>query len=157
MKKKVTADAQMLIRKPVPEVFQAFVDPAITTKFWFTKSTGKLEEGKTVTWEWEMYNVKDRVIVDKLVTDKLIKITWGEPKSKVDFDFQEIGTDKTFVKITCYDFPQKDTELIDIIKDYTGGFTIVLDGLKAYLEHHLNLNLIEDKFPKEISQQGNKR
>ena len=33
----------MLIRKPVAEVFEAFVDPDITTKFWFTKSSGRLE------------------------------------------------------------------------------------------------------------------
>lgn len=30
--------AEMLIRKPVEEVFEAFVDPAVTTRFWFTKS-----------------------------------------------------------------------------------------------------------------------
>jgi len=42
------AKAQMLIRKPVAEVFEAFVDPAITTKFWFTESSGRLEPGKTI-------------------------------------------------------------------------------------------------------------
>jgi uncharacterized protein YndB with AHSA1/START domain len=36
----------MLIRKPVAEVFEAFVDPAITSKFWFTKGSGRLETGK---------------------------------------------------------------------------------------------------------------
>lgn len=36
----------MLIRKPSAEVFNALVDPAITTKIWFTKSSGKLEAGK---------------------------------------------------------------------------------------------------------------
>lgn len=29
-------ECQMMIRKPISEVFQAFVDPTITTKFWFT-------------------------------------------------------------------------------------------------------------------------
>ena len=36
------AKAQMLIRRPVAEVFEAFVDPSTTTQFWFTKSTGRL-------------------------------------------------------------------------------------------------------------------
>jgi uncharacterized protein YndB with AHSA1/START domain len=27
-------------------VFEAFVDPAITSKFWFTKGSGRLETGK---------------------------------------------------------------------------------------------------------------
>ncbi len=30
----------MLIRRPVADVFEAFVNPDITTKFWFTKSQG---------------------------------------------------------------------------------------------------------------------
>ena len=55
-------EAQMLIRKPSSIVFNAFVDPAITAKFWFTKSSGKLETGKTFTWEWEMYNVSTNVL-----------------------------------------------------------------------------------------------
>jgi len=33
--------------------------------------------------------------------------------------------------------------------DSTGGFTTVLDGAKAWLEHNINLNLIMDKFPKD--------
>jgi len=32
----------------------------------------------------------------------------------------------------------------------TGGFTTVLDGLKAYLEHHIKLNLVADKFPGKL-------
>ncbi len=36
-------EAQMMIRKPVAEVFEAFIDPAITKNFWFTKGNGKLE------------------------------------------------------------------------------------------------------------------
>ena len=50
-------ETQMMIRKPISTVFNAFIDPAITTKFWFSKSDGKLAQGKTVIWEWEMYNV----------------------------------------------------------------------------------------------------
>lgn len=42
------AKAAMLIRKPIAEVFNAFIDPAITTQFWFTKSSGRLEPGKPV-------------------------------------------------------------------------------------------------------------
>jgi len=32
---------QMLIRKPVAKVFEAFVNPDITTKVWFAKSSGR--------------------------------------------------------------------------------------------------------------------
>jgi uncharacterized protein YndB with AHSA1/START domain len=48
------AKAEILIRKLVEEVFLAFIDPEITTRFWFTKSSGKLEEEKPAQWTWEM-------------------------------------------------------------------------------------------------------
>ena len=55
--KEPVAEAGMLIRKAPREVFRAFVDPQVTTRFWFTKSSGKMEAGKRVRWDWEMYGV----------------------------------------------------------------------------------------------------
>jgi uncharacterized protein YndB with AHSA1/START domain len=46
-----SVEVGMLVRKPPSEVFQAFVDPAITTRFWFTKSSGKVVPGATIEWE----------------------------------------------------------------------------------------------------------
>lgn len=66
------AEAQMLIRKPVSIVFQAFADPEITKNFWFTKGSGKLETGSTIQWEWEMYNVSSTVFVKEVLQDKKI-------------------------------------------------------------------------------------
>ena len=73
------AKAEMLIRKPVSEVFNAFTDPATTSKFWFTKSSGKLEAGKRVRWEWEMYGVSSPVTVKAIEPNKRIVIEWSEP------------------------------------------------------------------------------
>jgi len=58
--------------RPVAEVFRAFVDPAVTTRFWFTKSSGRLEAGKQVTWDWEMYGVSAKVTVKEIQTDRRI-------------------------------------------------------------------------------------
>jgi uncharacterized protein YndB with AHSA1/START domain len=60
------AKAEMLIRKPVTEVFEAFLNPEITTKFWFTKSSGRLEAGKHITWTWQMYNLSIQVVVKEI-------------------------------------------------------------------------------------------
>lgn len=147
-------EAQMLIRKHVAEVFDAFIDPEITRNFWFTKGSGKLEFGKTVTWQWEMYDVSTKVIVKEIVKNKKISIEWDEPSTTVDFNFYSLTSTTTYVVIRNYGFSQSGDDLLNIIKDSTGGFTTVLDGLKAYLEHKINLNLIADKFPKEITQYG---
>jgi uncharacterized protein YndB with AHSA1/START domain len=152
----IRVETQMMIRKPVSQVFQAFIDPAITTNFWFTKSSGLLEVGKTVTWEWEMYGVSTQVQVKEIVPNQKIATEWGEPAVAVDYEFTALDADRTYVVIKSYGFPQTGNDLIDVIKDNTGGFTTVLDGLKAYLEHNVKLNLIADKFPKEVIAHGNK-
>ncbi len=149
-----TVETQMLIRKPVSQVFQAFIDPAITTNFWFTKSSGHLEAGKTVKWEWEMYGVSTQVWVKEITPNEKISIEWGEPATNVDFEFTALTEATTYVVIKNYGFSEMGDELINVIKDSTGGFTTVLDGLKAYLEHNIQLNLIGDKYPKEVSNHG---
>lgn len=143
-----TVECQMMIRKPANEVFQAFIDPAITTKFWFTKSSGKLETGKTVKWEWEMYHVSDNIEVKAIVPDQQITIEWGTPATTVDFIFTALSNDTTYVVIKNYGFHETGDELLAAIGNNTGGFTTVLDGLKAYLEHGIELNLVRDKFLK---------
>ena len=136
------------------EVFEAFVDPSVTQNFWFTKSSGKLKVGETINWEWEMYNICIPVVVNEMLPDKKILINWGEPATSVEFNFKTLSDDSTYVTIKHYGFTQTGAELIAILKDSTGGFTTVLDGLKAFLEHNIKLNLIEDKFPKEVSSHG---
>jgi len=137
----------MMIRKPIAEVFHAFIDPVVTTRFWFTKSSGKLEKGKTITWKWEMYNVSTEVSVKDIVENKKISTQWGNPSTTVDYEFKALTDDTTYVVIKNYGFQQTGNELIKAINDNTGGFTTVLDGLKAYLEFGIELNLVRDKFP----------
>lgn len=148
------AEAQMLIRKPVAEVFEAFIDPGLTKHFWFTKGSDRLEAGKTITWEWEMYNVSTKVFVREILMNQKIIIQWDEPATFVDFDFKTLSDGSIFVTIKHYGFDKTGDDLLEAIKDSIGGFTTVLDGLKAFLEHNINLNLIADKFPKEIAQHG---
>ncbi|MBK0369995.1 SRPBCC family protein [Flavobacterium agrisoli] len=144
------ATTAMMIRKPVDLVFNAFVDPAITSQFWFTKGTNKLVEGQVVIWTWEMYNVEIPVTVLTIVENQKIGIEWGnyQEKTIVDFEFKVLNNDKTFVTITNYGFQGTSDTIIKNITDSVGGFTWVLAGLKSYLEHGLNMNFIADRFPK---------
>jgi uncharacterized protein YndB with AHSA1/START domain len=142
------ANAAMLIRRPVADVFEAFVDPAITTRFWFTKGSGKLETGKQVQWDWEMYNVSVQVDVIALEQDQRIQIEWGsggEPTTTVEWLFTALPDGTTFVNVTG-------DEVVSQALDSTGGFTWVLAGLKAWLEHGIELNLVRDRFPATLEQ-----
>src|SRR5687767_7654510 len=88
-------ETQMLIRKPASVVFQAFIDPEITTNFWFTKSSGKLEVNKTITWEWEMYGASTNVLVKEIIADNKISTEWGNPATTVDYEFEALTEDTT--------------------------------------------------------------
>lgn len=146
------AKAEMMIRQPIEKVFEAFVNPEITSKFWFTKGSQQLVQGASLTWTWEMYSLTVPVTVKELIPNEKITIIWGsgEQTSTAEWQFKSLGTSKTFVEILNFNFKGSGDALVSQIRDSTGGFTIVLAGLKAYLEHGIELNLVGDKFPKEL-------
>ena len=144
----------MLIRRPVADVFEAFVNPDITTKFWFTKGSGRLEAGKQVQWDWEMYDISIPVTAKTIESNKRIVIEWpgysGPTTVEWTFAPQKDGT--TFVSITETGFVGDGDELVKQVTDSTQGFTLVLAGLKALLEHDVSLNLVADRYPKGIEE-----
>jgi uncharacterized protein YndB with AHSA1/START domain len=146
------AKAEMLIRKPPPEVFEAFVNPEITTRFWFTKSTGRLEVGKQITWTWEMYGISVQVNVKAAEVGKRIVIDWGNDGSmtQVEWVFTPYENNTTYVTITNSGFTGDGDKVVKDALDSKGGFTWVLAGLKALLEHDIELNAIADAFPKGL-------
>jgi len=145
------AKTEMLIRRPVAEVFEAFINPDITTKFWFTKSSGKLEPGKQIRWDWEMYHSGTDINVKAIEPNKRILVEWmgyGEP-TLIEWIFTRRPDNTTFVSITNSGFQGTEAEIAEKAVSSTEGFSFVLAGLKALLEHNINLNLIADRFPGE--------
>ncbi|HEY8602665.1 MAG TPA: SRPBCC family protein [Thermomicrobiales bacterium] len=151
----VSAKAAMLIRKPIREVFAAFVDPAITTKFWFTKSSGRLAPGARVRWEWAMYGASTEVTVRAFEQDERLVIEWSgyDAPNTVEWLFSAPTADTTFVSITNTGFSGDAEAVAGQLVDATEGFTMVLAGLKALLEHGILLNLVADRFPSGVAAQ----
>ena len=138
------ARSQMLIRRPVAEVFEAFVDPAITSRFWFTRGSARLTEGEVVTWHWDMYGVAATVAVKSVEPNRRILIEWPTP---VEWTFTPRGDDTTFVSITASGFGGSGDEKVARAIDSMGGFSFLLAGCKAFLEHGVELNLSADHHP----------
>jgi uncharacterized protein YndB with AHSA1/START domain len=145
----VVAKAEMLIRKPVVTVFEAFIDPGITSNFWFTKGSGRLETGKEVRWEWEMYGVSIPVVAKAIEENRRIVVEWPGygTSTTIEWIFTTRPDNSTFVSITNSGFSGDDDAVVKQALDSTEGFTLVLCGLKAYLEHNIRLNLVADRFP----------
>lgn len=145
---------QMLIRKPVAEVFEAFVDPAITTKFWFTKSSGRLEPGKEIRWDWEMYGASAQVNVKEVERNTRILIEWDDPPCPVEWLFTPRVDNTTVVSISTWGFSGSEDEVVANALDSMKGFTFVLAGLKALLEHNVVLSLVADYHPDAHRKEG---
>lgn len=139
-------DPQLLIRRPVSDVYGAFVDPAVTTKFWFTKSSGPLEPGASVRWDWEMYGVGADVTVKELQTDQHILIEWGEPPTTVRWTFDE-RPEGTLVRIVNEGFSGSPEEVTAQAINSMEGFAFLLAAAKAWLEHGIELHLVRDSRP----------
>ena len=144
----------MHIRRTVADVFEAFISPEFTTKFWFTKSSGRLEAGRQIRWEWEMYNVSALVTVKVIEPNQRIVIEWPgySGPSTVEWIFAPQKDGTTFISITETGFTGNGDELMKQLADSTQGFTLVLAGLKALLEHNVQLNLVADRYPEGIDQ-----
>jgi uncharacterized protein YndB with AHSA1/START domain len=145
-----TVKVGMLIRKPPGEVFQAVVDPDITTRFWFTRSSGKLTPGATVRWHWEMYDASATVRVKEVEDDRRLVFDWGDgaESTTVEFRFTPWEDDATYVEVTESGLRGDGDEVLTRAAGSTGGFTIALCALKALLEHGVALTAVGDRYPK---------
>jgi uncharacterized protein YndB with AHSA1/START domain len=150
------AKAQLLIRKPVEEVFEALVDPAITSRFWFSKVSGLLETGKRIRWDWEMYGVHADVDVKTVEINKRILVEWNGPEnpSLVEWTFEDKGNGTTFVVVKNSGFKGAADKVVAEALDSTGGFTFLLAGMKIFLEHGIEPNFVVDHAPNALLQRN---
>lgn len=148
------AKTGMLIRRPVAQVFEAFMNPDVTSKFWFTRSSGRLEVNQSVQWDWEMYDVSIPVTTKTIEPNKRIVFEWPgySGSSTVEFLFLPLADGTTFVTTVESGFRGDVNELLKQVSDSTEGFTLVLAGLKALLEYDIQLNLVTDRYPRGMQE-----
>jgi uncharacterized protein YndB with AHSA1/START domain len=144
------ASAAMLIRRPPAYVFQAFADPAITTRFWFTRASGRLEPGASVRWTWDMYGVSTEVKVRAFDPDLRIRIDWDVQASPTEVEWTFTPhAEGTFVEVENRGFAA-DEAGFDKAMDSATGFTLVLAAAKIWLEHGIEPDFVLDRHPAAI-------
>ncbi|MDB5245873.1 MAG: hypothetical protein JWQ40_267 [Segetibacter sp.] len=129
------------VLKPISQVFDAIVDPSHMSHYFISKSSGPMEEGKIVTWQFPEFETKFPVRVDKIETNKYISFYWRGTEAietKVEISLTLKEDDSTFVSITEQG-RDNDEEGIRWLTGNTQGWANFLACLKAYLEYGINL------------------
>jgi uncharacterized protein YndB with AHSA1/START domain len=140
------AKAAMLIRCPVAEVFDAFVDPGKITKFWLQATTGPLAKDAQVQWRFMVPGATEVVNVTAFEPQRHIVFTWSDG-IRVSMTFEDFGKRGTRigVEVTGFQGQDQDKDKVDPVVTATEGFSIVLCDLKTLLETGRSANLVKDK------------
>jgi len=141
--------SELLIRAPVEQVFEAFADPHITARFWFSRGTARLVEGTELEWHWEMYGASTRVRVLAVEPNRLIRVDWDidNAPTRVEWRFSMFKPEQTWVEVENSGFADDEPARLAAALDSTGGFALVLAGAKIWLEHGIEPNFVLDRHP----------
>lgn len=134
---KLTARVSLQIQKPVEEVFEAIVNPQIMTKYFISESSGRMETGKVLFWEFGDFPGKFPVKVTEVQSDSMVSFVWDE-ETIVRIILEEQTDKSTVVTITEGEKELSEKNLEWLIGN-TFGWGNFLDCMKAYLEYGINL------------------
>jgi hypothetical protein len=81
--------------------------------------------------------------------NRRIQIEWPgySGPTTVEWRLDSLEDDATFVDVTETGFEGSGDNLVKYVADSTQGFSLMLAGMKALLEHDLQPNLTADRFP----------
>lgn len=133
------ARASMLIRRPVAEVFDAFVNPGTITKFWLESTTGPLAKGAQVGWVFMVPGATETVTVTAFEPRQRIAFDWSDG-NRVTMTFEARGGADAHLVVEVAGLDDEAAAL-----NATEGFAIVLCDLKTLLESGRSANLVRDK------------
>jgi len=138
-KKELTIKAAIQILKPIPEVFEAIVDPKKMSNYFIAEGSGRMEEGKEIEWKFPEFDMQFPITVGKIEKDRYVSYYWEVNKKKnlVEMTLSSFGKD-TVVTITEKGM-ENNEEGISWLMGNTEGWANFLACLKAYLEYGINL------------------
>ena len=143
------------IDRPVEDVFEAVADPAQLSQYFTTGGAeGRLESGKTVTWDFADFPGRFPVQIVEVVPNQRIVLEWGASEAAAG----EIGstmtqTDYRTTVTMTFKALEDGRTLVEIVEEgwretpgalrgsygNCEGWTGMLLALKAWLEHGINL------------------
>lgn len=138
----IKASVAMLIRRPVSDVFNAFVDPQTIEQFWLRRASGALARDAIVEWEFMVAGAQETVTVTEFIANEVIGFTWSDGVI-VRMTFDSINKSSTRFSVIATGFTGADAS--SLVVNATEGFAIVVCDLKCLLETGQSGNMVRDK------------
>jgi uncharacterized protein YndB with AHSA1/START domain len=132
---------KMKINKPPGEVFEAIVDPEKIGGFWFSSSSERWEQDKTVTLRYDEYNAEGAINVLEVEENKRIVFSWGAEHDQgtiVTITLTELDEKSSMIEVIESGLKEDDPEVVNKMMGQKEGWVYTLTCLKGYLENDIN-------------------
>ncbi|WP_040978361.1 SRPBCC family protein [Oceanobacillus jeddahense] len=129
---------KLKIHKPANEVFEAIVDPLEIGNYWFSSSSERWEEGKSITLRYDEYGAEGKINILKIEENKKIEFSWGEESNEetvVTITLKEFDHTSTVIEVNESGLNEHDPEVVNKMLGQKEGWVYTLTCLKGYLEH----------------------
>jgi uncharacterized protein YndB with AHSA1/START domain len=128
------------ISKPIEVVFEAIVNPEKMSNYFISKSSGFMEEGKVLIWNFPEFNMDYPIRVGKIEKNKYVSYYWEVDQEElfveISLELQKNGS--TLVTVSEKEMPNNEVGL-KWLSGNSFGWSNFLACLKAYLEYNINL------------------
>ncbi|WP_304517629.1 SRPBCC domain-containing protein [Cecembia rubra] len=138
---KIQISTSLQISKTPKEVFEAIIDPAHMTHYFISKSSGKMEAGKTLDWEFPEFPGSFPVRILSVKPYESINFEWDGDSHPLEVNIYlepKNEGNSTLVKVEEKEM-EANEEGLNWLKNNTAGWANFLACLKAYLEYGINL------------------
>lgn len=139
--KELQIKTALQISEPPQEVFEAIVNPTKMSNYFISTSTGRMEEGKTLEWQFPEFEEWVAIKVVEVIPGEYISFQWEGAKDNtllVEMTLLEISGGSTLLRITEGKM-ENDEAGLKWLAQNTEGWANFLASLKAYLEYDINL------------------
>lgn len=137
---KIKFQVAVRIEKPINEVFKAFTDNEMLTKYFVTSASAPIKAaGDKITWSWGEH--KTEIKVTEFEENKIVAFTW--PGFKVNYDinvtfiFEEVDG-KTRVSVTEEGYKNDDDGINSSFMNNAGWKEMLL-SMKAWVMYNVDL------------------
>jgi len=132
--------AALQIRKPVNEVFEAIVDPIKMSNYFISKSSGRMEEGRQIKWQFPEFDMEFPIRIGKIESNKYVSFYWDMDGIELLVEMTLTPKENNSTVVTITEKSRNNDEAgIKWLMGNTEGWANFLACLKAYLEYGINL------------------